>query len=96
MIPRSSTGRCHAHRAGLLGSDQKEAKALRDYLLKGGFLIADDFTFFDCTPEHCELAIERFEKWMQKVMPKDGSARSMSSTRCWTKSRRSAARARRW
>jgi hypothetical protein len=48
---------------------EKEAKALRDYLLKGGFLLADDFTFFDCTPEHCELAIERFERWMEKVMP---------------------------
>jgi hypothetical protein len=48
---------------------EKEAKALRDYLLKGGFLLADDFTFFDCSPEHCELAIERFERWMEKVMP---------------------------
>lgn len=47
----------------------KEVKLLRDYLLKGGFLIADDFTFFDCTPEHCELAIQRFEQWMTKVLP---------------------------
>lgn len=33
-----------------------------------GFLNADDFTFCYCTTEHCELAIERFEQWMAKVL----------------------------
>lgn len=54
---------------GCWNPNEKEAKALREYLLKGGLLIADDFTFFDCTPEHCELAIQRFEEWMKRVLP---------------------------
>lgn len=54
---------------GCWNPTESETKALRTYLLKGGFLIADDFTFFDCTPEHCELAIQRFEEWMKRVLP---------------------------
>ena len=54
---------------GCWNPTDKEAKALREYLLKGGFLFADDPTFGDCTPEHCALAIERFEQWMKKVLP---------------------------
>ena len=49
---------------------EEEAKLLRNYLLKGGFLLADDFTFFSCTPANCQLAIARFEQWMERVLPK--------------------------
>jgi len=47
-----------------------EVKSLRAYLLKGGFLIVDDLTFSDNTPEHCDLARVRFEQWMARVLPK--------------------------
>jgi len=46
-----------------------EVVALRNYLLKGGFLVVDDPTFSDVTPEHCELAIQRFETWIHRVLP---------------------------
>ncbi len=47
----------------------REARALRNYLTRGGFLVVDDPTFSDCTPEHCQLAIDRFEAWMERVLP---------------------------
>lgn len=46
-----------------------EAKRLRAYLLKGGFLIADDFTSCSGTEADCGLAIRRFEAWMRRVLP---------------------------
>ena len=49
---------------------EEEIERLRLYLLKGGFLIADDFTFFDGEREHCDLAIQRFETWIKRVLPK--------------------------
>ncbi len=64
---------------GCWNPNETETKALRSYLLKGGFLIADDFTFFDCTPEHCELAIQRFEEWMKRVLP-EGRVVTLSAT----------------
>ncbi len=54
---------------GCWNPTEAEAVALRSYLLKGGFLIADDFTFFDCSFEHCTLAVERFETWIKRVIP---------------------------
>ncbi len=48
---------------------EKEIKALRAYLLKGGFLMVDDFTFYDCSEHHQELAIERFETWLKRLLP---------------------------
>lgn len=47
----------------------REVEALRTYLEKGGFLVVDDFTFFDCSTEHVELAVARFELWIKKVLP---------------------------
>jgi hypothetical protein len=46
-----------------------EAKALRTYLEKGGFLLLDDLTFGDGTPMHLELSIARVEAWMKRVLP---------------------------
>lgn len=46
-----------------------EAKALRTYMEKGGFLFLDDLTFSDGTPMHLELAIARVEAWMKRVLP---------------------------
>jgi hypothetical protein len=54
---------------GCWNPTEKEVKALHDYLLKGGFLIVDDLTFFTCSDEHTELAIQRFETWIQRVLP---------------------------
>jgi hypothetical protein len=46
-----------------------EVTALRTYLEKGGFLLLDDMTFSDGTPQHVEIAIARTEQWMQRVLP---------------------------
>ncbi len=46
-----------------------EAKALGNYLRKGGFLIVDDFAISDGTPEMFELSSQRFEAWMRRVLP---------------------------
>jgi hypothetical protein len=46
-----------------------EAKALRAYVQKGGFLLIDDLTFGDGTPMHLEMAIARVEAWMRRVLP---------------------------
>jgi hypothetical protein len=54
---------------GCFDPSEAEVKALRTYLLKGGFLVVDDMTFADGTPEHLELSIARFEEWMQRVLP---------------------------
>lgn len=54
---------------GCWNPTEAEAKALRTYLLKGAFLFVDDPTFGDASPEHIELAIERFETWIQRVLP---------------------------
>jgi hypothetical protein len=54
---------------GCFDPTEAEVKALRTYLLKGGFLVVDDLTFGDGTPEHLELSIARVEEWMQRVLP---------------------------
>jgi hypothetical protein len=48
-----------------------EAKALRTYMQKGGFLLLDDLTFSDGTYQHLELAIARVEAWLKRVLPDD-------------------------
>jgi hypothetical protein len=56
---------------GCWNPTDKEVQALRVYLLKGGFLIVDDMVFGDGSADHLDLAIQRFEKWMQRVLPEN-------------------------
>jgi len=48
--------------AGFASFTQPEADTLREYLLRGGFLLVDDF--------HGRYQWEQFEKWMRQVFPK--------------------------
>lgn len=47
--------------AGFASFSQPEADTLREYLLRGGFLLVDDF--------HGSYQYEQFEKWMGQVFP---------------------------
>ena len=58
-----------ATETGCWNPTEAEAKALRTYLEKGGFLLLDDLVFSDGTPTHLELAIARLEQWMRRVLP---------------------------
>jgi hypothetical protein len=47
--------------AGFASFSQSEADTLREYLLRGGFLLVDDF--------HGSYQWEEFERWMGQVFP---------------------------
>ena len=47
--------------AGFASFSELEASTLREYLLRGGFLLVDDF--------HGSYQWQQFEKWMSKVFP---------------------------
>lgn len=46
-----------------------EVRGLRTYLLKGGFLIVDDFTVGEISPANFEASRKNFEKQMATVFP---------------------------
>jgi hypothetical protein len=54
---------------GCWNPTEAEAKALRTYVQKGGFLLLDDLVFSDGTAPHLELAIARVEAWLGRVLP---------------------------
>ncbi len=54
---------------GCWNPSDAEVKGLRTYLLKGGFLIVDDFTIREPSPANLETSRKNFEDRMARVFP---------------------------